>query len=48
MQDEGEDEVEVCALCCHKHSIVTICGECKEHYCSECIDTHTWGNDIIC
>ena len=47
MQDEGEDEVEVCALCPHKHSTVTFCGECK-HYCSECIDTHTCGNNIIC
>ena len=33
--DEGEDEVEVCALCCRKRSAVTICGECKEHYCCE-------------
>ena len=46
-QDEGEDEVEVCALCCHKRSTVTVCGECKEHYCSKCIDAHTCGNIII-
>ena len=48
IEDEGEDEVEMCALCCHKRSTVTVCGECKEHYCCECIDTHTCGNDIIC
>ena len=47
-EDDGEDEVEVCALCCHKHSTVTVCDECKEHYCCECIDTHTCGNNIIC
>ena len=41
MQDEGEDEVEVCVLCCQKHFTITPCGECKEHYCAECIDAHT-------
>ena len=47
-EDEGEDEVEVRALCCHKRSTVTVCGECTEHYCCECIDMHTCGNNIIC
>ena len=28
--DEGEDEVEVCALCCYFRSNVTVCGECQE------------------
>ena len=37
----------MCALCCHKRSTITVCGEFKEHYCCECIDTHTCGNDII-
>ena len=46
-EDEGEDEVEVCALRCHKRCTITVCGECKEHYCPECIVTHT-GNNIIC
>ena len=46
-QDEGEDEAEVCVLCCHKRSTITICGECKEHYCCECIDTHTCGHNSI-
>ena len=41
-QDERQDEVEVCVLCCHK------CSTIKEHHCSECIDTHTCGNHIIC
>ena len=47
-EDEGEDEVEVCALCCHKCSTVTVCDEYKEHYCCECIDTRTCGNNVIC
>ena len=46
-EDEGEHEVEVCALCCYKCSTVTVCGECKEHYCPECFDTHSYPNDII-
>ena len=42
-QDEGEDEAVMCALCCQKRSIIAVCGECKEHYCAECIDAHTGG-----
>ena len=38
-QDEAEDEAEVCVLCCLKRSIITVCGECEEHYCAECIAT---------
>ena len=34
-QDEGEDEAEVCALCCQKRPTITVCGECHGH---ECID----------
>ena len=40
-QDEAEDEAEVCVLCCQRRSTVAVCDECKEHYCNECIDTHT-------
>ena len=47
-QDEGKDEVEVCALCGHKHSTITVCGDCKEHYCTECINTHICGDNTIC
>ena len=46
MEDDGEDEVDVCALCCHTHSTVTVYDECK-HYCCECIDTHTRGNNYL-
>ena len=46
-QDEGEDEADVCALCCQKHSTITGCGECQEHYCDECIDAHTCGKQIV-
>ena len=50
-QDEAEDEAEVFVLCCQKRSTITVCGECEEHYCAECIDTHACGvkyntNDI--
>ena len=34
-QGEGEDEADVCAFCCQKHSTITGCGECQEHYCEE-------------
>ena len=34
MQDEAEDEAEVCVLCCQKRSTVAVCDECKEHYCT--------------
>ena len=48
VQDEAEDEAEVCVLCCQKRSTVTVCDECKEHYCTECIDTHTCGSNVVC
>ena len=47
-QDEAEEEAEVCVLCCQKRSTITICGECEEHYCAECIDTHTCGTNVVC
>ena len=46
-QDEAEDEAEVCVLCCQKRSTVAVCDECKEHYCTECIDTHTCGTNVM-
>ena len=47
-QDEAEDEAEVCVLCCQRRSTVAVCDECKEHYCNECIDTHTCGTNVVC
>ena len=47
-QDEAEDEAEVCVLCCQRRSTVVVCDECKEHYCNECIDTHTCGTNVVC
>ena len=47
-QDEAEDEAEVCVLCCQRRSTVAACDECKEHYCNECIDTHTCGTNVVC
>ena len=46
-QDEAEDEAKVCVLCCEKRSIITICGECEEHYCAECIDTTLVGPMLL-
>ena len=40
-QDEAESEAEVCVFCCQKRSTITVCGECEEHYCAECIDIYT-------
>ena len=37
MQDEAEDEAEVCVLCCQKRSTIKVCGECEEHYCAKCM-----------
>ena len=47
-QDEAEDEAEVCVLCCQKRSTIKVCDECEEHYCAECIDTHTCGTNVVC
>ena len=47
-QDEVEDEAEVCGLCCRKRSAVAVCDECKEHYCTECIDAHCYGTNVVC
>ena len=37
-----------CVWCCQKRSTVAVCDECKEHYCTECIDTHTCGTNVVC
>ena len=37
---------QICALCCPKRSI-TACGECQEHYCDECIDAKTCGEQVV-
>ena len=47
-QDEAEDEAEVCVLCCQKRYTVAVCDESKEHYCTEYIDTHTCGTNVVC
>ena len=47
-KDEAEDEAKVCVLCCPKRSTVTLCDECKEHCCTECIDIHTCGSNVVC
>ena len=46
MQDDIGEEVDVCALCYHKHT-TTVCGECHLNYCAECIDTHTCGTRLF-
>ena len=46
-QDEAEDEAEVCVLCCQTRSTITVCGEYEEHYCAECVDTHTCGSNVV-
>ena len=38
----------MCVLCCQRRSTVAVCDECKEHYCNECIDTHTCGTNVVC
>ena len=45
---QAEDGAEVCVLCCQRRSTVAVCDECKEHYCNECIDTHTCGTHVVC
>ena len=35
-------------LCCEKCSTVIFCDECKEHYFTKCIDTHTCGTNVVC
>ena len=47
-QDEAKDEVEVCVLCCQKRPTIAVCDECKEDYCTRCIDTHTCGSNVVC
>ena len=45
-QDDVGDEVDICSLCCQKHT-ETICGECNLNYCAECIDPHVCGAKTI-
>ena len=40
------EEVDICALCCQKHT-TTECGECHLNYCAECIDLHTCGDKTV-
>ena len=35
-----------CVLCVVKSP--TVCGECKEHHCADCIDAHTCGANTVC
>ena len=37
----------MCVLCCQRRSTIAVCDECKEHYCNECIDTHTCGTNVV-
>ena len=30
-----------------ERSTVVVWDECKEHYCTECIDTHTCGTNVM-
>ena len=45
---KAKDEAAVCVLCCQKRSTIAVCDECKEHYCTGCIDTHTCGVNVVC
>ena len=45
-QDDVGEEVDICALCCQKHT-TTECGECHLHYCVECIDPHICGRRLF-
>ena len=47
-QDEAEDEAEVCVCCVVRSAPLAVWDECKEHYCTECIDTHTCGSNVVC
>ena len=42
MQDDGVDEVDICALCSQKHP-TTLCGACNENDFVEYIGPHTCG-----
>ena len=45
-QDDVGDEVDICALCCQKHTTIAY-GECNLTYCAECIDPHTCGTKTV-
>ena len=40
------DVADVCVLCGHRCK-TTVCGDCKEHYCDECLDPHTCGSHTV-
>ena len=33
-------------LCVVKRT-TTVCGQCNERYCAECIDPHTCGDEVV-
>ena len=37
---EKKEDDDVCALCCHKRT-TTICGQCVEKHCVDCLDPHS-------
>ena len=45
-QDDGADGVDIWKLCSQKHT-TTLCGECNENYCAECIDRHICGEKLF-
>ena len=46
-KDAGQNEAEVCALCCHSRSTIAVCSLCNEHYCHERIDPHICGDNTV-
>ena len=45
-QDDGGDEVEVCALCFQKQT-TTLCGEYDKNCRAQCIDPHNCGDETV-
>ena len=37
-----------CVCCVARSAPPSQCDEGKEHYCTECIDTHTWRTNVVC
>ena len=47
LHDAGNcHKVEVCALCCLKHT-TTLCGECNGNYGTKCFDPHIIGAKTV-
>ena len=46
-QDDGVNEVDVCALCSRENT-TSLCGECNANYCIEFIDLHTCEDKTVC